>query len=124
AASEHRRLQVTGLTLLRPDLTDVGPITWDDSANLLVGAKTSGSRHRTVFEVSVDGRSIDPVTTSQESGPVFGDVQAIAASGSDLPMLISYGGRVWQLQGSRTSGRWVPPDGRNWMPGSMPFYPS
>ena len=117
-------MQITGLTVLRPDLTDVGPVTWEDSTTLLVGAKITGSTHRTVFEVSVDGQSEDAVTTSQVFGDVFGDVEAIASSNSDLPLLISFGGRIWQLQGGRLTGQWVPPDGRNWMTGTMPFYPN
>lgn len=124
ADADHHGIQLSALTVLRPDLTDVGPVTWEDSANLLVGAKTSGSTHRTVFQVSVDGQSVDAVTTSQVLGDVFGDVEAIASSSSDLPMLISFGGRVWQLQNGRFTGQWVPPDGRNWMPGTMPFYPN
>lgn len=124
ATSDHRGLQITGLGVLRSDLSDVGPVTWEDSTTLLVGAKVSGSIHRTVFEVSVDGQSEDAVTTSQVFGDVFGDVEAIASSDSDLPMLISFGGRIWQLQGGKLTGQWVPPDGRNWMTGTMPFYPN
>lgn len=115
--------QLINLRVLRADLTDVGPVTWDDSTSLLVGAKVAGSRHRTVFEVSIDGQSADPVTTSQVLGDVFGDVEAIASAGPDQPILISFGGRIWQLQGSKVTGRWMPPDGRNWMTGTMPFYP-
>ncbi len=128
SSSDHHGLQVTDLRIVRSDLTDVGPVTWDSSVgavSLLVGAKTAGSTHRTVFEVSVDGQSVDPVTTSRVFGDVFGDVDAIASSTSDLPMLISFGGHVWKLQGSRASGQWVPPpDGGNWMPGADPFYPN
>ena len=124
ANADHHGMQITGLTVLRPYLTDVGPVTWEDSTTLLVGAKITGSTHRTVFEVSVDGQSEDAVTTSQVFGDVFGDVEAIASSNSDLPLLISFGGRIWQLQGGRLTGQWVPPDGRNWMTGTMPFYPN
>lgn len=124
SGTEHHGLQITGLSVLRPDLTDVGPVTWEDSTTLLVGAKVTGSSHRTVFEVSVDGQSEDAITTSQVFGDVFGDVEAIASSNSDLPLLISFGGRIWQLQGGRLTGQWVPPDGRNWMTGTMPFYPN
>jgi len=64
-----------------------------------------------IFEIGpVDGQSVDPVTTSQIYGDVFSDVEAIASSNSGLPMLISFNGRIWQLQGSLTSGQWVPPD--------------
>ena len=119
-----RGLQVTGLRVLRSDLTDVGPVTWEDSTHLLVGAKVTGSAHRTVFEVTVDGQSVEPVTTSWVFGDV-GDVDAIASSNSDLPMLISFNGRIWELQGNPySSGQWVSPDGPNWMSGSEPFYPN
>lgn len=124
AGTDHHGIQVSGLRVLRADLLDVGPVTWDDSATLLVGAKTAGSTHRTVFQVSVDGQSVDPVTTRQEFGDVFGDVDSVASSASDLPMVISFSGRIWQLQGGRASGKWMPPDGRTWMTGSMPFYPN
>lgn len=124
ASADHHGTQISGLHVLRSDLTDVGPVTWDDSANLLVGAKTSGSAHRTVYQVSVDGQSVDPVTTSQTIGAVFGDVDSIASSASDLPMLISFGGHIWQLSGGRFSGQWVSPDGSNWMTGTVPFYPN
>jgi hypothetical protein len=120
APGDRHGLEIDGLHELRADLSDVGPVTWYDSAGLLVGAKTLGSAHRTVFRVSVDGQSVDAVTTQQ----VFGDVEAIASSSSGLPMLISFGSRIWQLQGSQTSGQWVSPDGPNWMPGTMPFYPN
>jgi hypothetical protein len=123
-AGDRHGLMIDGLHELRADLSDVGPVAWADSANLLVGAKTASSAHRTVFRVSVDGQSVDPVTTSQIYGDVFSDVEAIASSNSGLPMLISFNGRIWQLQGSLTSGQWVPPDGRNWMTGTMPFYPN
>lgn len=124
AESDHHGIQLAGLRVLRADLLDVGPVTWDDSATLLVGAKTAGSTHRTVYQVSVDGQSVEPVTTRQEVGDVFGDVDAVASSASDLPMLISFSGRIWQLQDGRASGQWVPPDGRTWMTGTMPFYPN
>ncbi len=123
-ASDHRGLQVTGLHVLRSDLADVGPVTWEDSTHLLVGAKFGGGAHRTVFEVSVDGQSVDPVTTSWVFGDVFGDVDAIASSTQSLPTLISFNGRVWQLRGTLFSGQWVSPDGPNWMPGAAPFYPN
>ncbi len=123
-SGDRHGLAIDGLHELRADLSDVGPVTWYDSASLLVGAKTVSSAHRTVFRVSVDGQSVDAVTTQQVYGDVFGDVEAIASSNSGLPMLISFGSRIWQLQGSQTSGQWVPPDGRNWMPGTMPFYPN
>jgi hypothetical protein len=124
ASGDRHGLAIDGLHELRADLSDVGPVTWYDSASLLVGAKTASSAHRTVFRVSVDGQSVDAVTTQQVYGDVFGDVDAIASSNSGLPMLISFGSRIWQLQGSQASGQWVPPDGRNWMPGTMPFYPN
>jgi hypothetical protein len=125
APSDRRGVQVTGLHVLRSDLTDVGPITWDDSTSLLVGAKTVGSTHRTVFEVSVDGQSVIPVTTSQSFGDVFNDVDAIASSATPgLPMLISFGGHIWELQGGSTSGQWISPDGNLWMVGNGPFYPN
>lgn len=124
-ATDRRGLVLTGLHELRADLSDVGPIAWYDSVSLLVGAKIAGSAHRTVFKVSVDGQSEDAVTTSQiYGGDVFGDVEAIASSNSGLPLLISFNGHVWQLQGSLSAGQWVPPDGRNWMSGAMPFYPN
>lgn len=124
AAKDRPTISIAGLEVLRADLTDVGPIAWDDSVNLLIGARQARSVHRSVFQVSVDGQSVDPITTAQTTGTVFADVDAIAASDSDLPMLISFGGNVWQLQGNRTSGQWVPPDGRNWMTGTAPFYPN
>lgn len=116
-------IHLTGLRILRADLTDVGPVIWEDSTSLLVGARTAGSTHRTVFEVSVDGQEVEPLTTSQVFGDVFGDVEAIAAPRSSGPLLISFQGRIWQLQGSRTSGHWVQPGGGNWISGTAPFYP-
>lgn len=124
ASADHHGLQITALRVLRSDLTDVGPVTWEDSTTLLVGAKVTDSTYRTVYEVSVDGQSEDAVTTSQLFGDVFGNVEAIASSNSDLPLLISFGGRIWQLQGGTLTGQWVPPDGRNWMTGTVPFYPN
>lgn len=123
--ADRRGLQITGLTELRPDLTDVGPIAWSGSTKLLVGAKTAGSTLRTVYEVSVDGQSLDAATTAQTIGDVFGDVDAIASPNSDQqPLLISFQGRIWQLDGTLRTGEWTPPDGRNWMVGKAPFYPT
>ena len=125
ASSDRRGLQVSGLHVLRSDLTDVGPITWNDSTSLLVGAKSASSAHRTVYEVSVDGQNLVPVTTAQSFGNVFNDVDAIASSAtSDLPMLISFGGHIWELQGGISTGQWVSPDGDLWMLGDEPFYPN
>jgi hypothetical protein len=56
-------------------------------------------------------------------GVVFGDVDAIASSTPDLPMLISFGGHVWKLQGTEMAGRWVSPN-PNWLSGTAPFYPN
>jgi hypothetical protein len=125
ASQDRHGVQVTGLHVLRSDLTDVGPITWNDSTSLLVGAKTAASTHRTVYEVSVDGQNVVPVTTAQAFGDVFNDVDAIASSATpDLPMLISFGGHIWELQGGLTSGLWISPDGGLWMSGDEPFYPN
>jgi hypothetical protein len=123
---DHHGLAVTGLHELRSDLTDVGPVRWADSNGLVVAAKGTRSPYRTVFDVSVDGQSVDAVTTSG----IFGDVDSIATAGSDAaadtdqPLLISFGGHVWQLQGSPTSGEWVPPNPPNYLVGSAPFYPN
>jgi hypothetical protein len=119
-ASDHRGLAVTGLRVLRGDLTDVGPVTWSDSTDLMVAAKGPRSPYRTVFDVSVDGQGVDPITTVG----IFGDVDAITTAGADQPMLISFGGHVWQLQGLPQTGEWVPPNPPNYLVGSAPFYPN
>ena len=41
------------------------------------------------------------------------------------PMLITFGGRVWQLQGSQADGKWQSPVAdQPFLNGSSPFYPS
>lgn len=115
-------LAVTGLTLLRGDLTGVAAVSFASSTQLLVAADSSRTNWRTAFQVSIDGQSVQPLTISG----IFGDVDAIAASSSGEPMLISFGQKIWELDGTIFSGAWRSPvpGGQLWLAGSDPFYPS
>ncbi len=110
--------QITKLSVLREDLTDVGPVTFKDATTLLVGARETPGSHRTVYQVGIDGENVDPVSSSG----IFADVDSIAAASGDQPMLISFGppDRVWQFTGSE----WVSPAGAQWLSGTGPFYPN
>lgn len=110
--------QIIKLSVLRDDLTDVGPVTFQDATTLLVGARATPSAHRTVYQVGIDGQDVAAVSNSG----IFADVDAIAAPSGDHPMLVSFGtpDRVWRLSGNE----WVPPAGAQYLPGSQPFYPN
>jgi predicted small secreted protein len=119
---ERSALQIGKLSVLREDLSDVGPVTFQDATTLLVGARSAPGAHRTVYQVGIDGQSVNPVSSVN----IFADVDSIAAASSDRPMLISFGppDRVWQLSGSTGGGEWVSPAGAQLLPGSSPFYPT
>lgn len=113
-------LAVKGLTLLRSDLTGVAAVSFASSTQLLVVADSGRTNWRTVFQVSIDGQSVQPLTVSG----IFGDVDAVAASSSAEPMLISFGQKIWELDGTITSGAWRSPlPGSLWLAGTDPFYP-
>lgn len=117
---ERAAVQIGKLTVLREDLVDVGPVTFQDSTTLLVGAR-SAPPYRTVYQVGIDGQSLNAVTSTS----IEADVDSIAASG-DRPMLISFGppDRVYQLKGTITSGKWVSPLDPQLLSGTGPFYPN
>ena len=119
-SGDRATVKIDKLSVLRDDLADVVPVTFQNSTTLLVGARGSSGVFRTVYQVGIDGESIVPVTSNQ----IQGDVDAIAASSGDRPMLISFGppDRVWQLSGSITGGEWVSPGGQL-LAGTGPFYP-
>ena len=51
---------------------------------------------------------------------IVADVDAVASTGG-LPVLISFGGRIYELKGDDTFGEWVPSGAAD---GSWPVYPS
>ncbi len=113
-------LQITGLTLLRPDLVHVGPISFLNSRELVVAASTSPNTYRSLWDVSIDGFESRKIT---DRG-IFGDIDGLAVAAGE-PLLITFGGRVWQLVGSQTDGQWQSPlQDEPFLNGSSPFYPS
>ena len=112
-------LTVTNLSVLRPDLLRVGAVAFADSRELMVAAAATPTSYRTVDAVSIDGFESRSVT---DRG-IFGDVDGIAVAQGE-PMLITFGGRVWQLEGSQNDGDWQSPlPDQPFLNGSSPFYP-
>lgn len=114
------RVRIDRLAELNPDLRDVGPIVFQSATELLIGALGSDETgYRIPVSVSVDGRSVTPRT---DQG-IFGDITAIAVD--DDNTYIAFGGRIWSLDGSLTSGVWRSPDPKaQSFYGSSPFLPS
>ncbi|HYN71892.1 MAG TPA: LpqB family beta-propeller domain-containing protein, partial [Nakamurella sp.] len=112
-------LVVTNLSLLRPDLLRVGAVAFANSRELMVAAAATPTGYRTVDAVSIDGFELRSIT---DRG-IFGDVDGIAVAQGE-PMLITFGGRVWQLEGTQTDGQWQSPlPDQPFLNGSSPFYP-
>ena len=112
-------LVVTNLSVLRPDLLRVGAVAFANSRELMVAAATTPTSYRTVDAVSIDGYELRGVS---DRG-IFGDVDGIAVAQGE-PMLITFGGRVWQLAGTQTDGQWQSPlPDQPFLNGSSPFYP-
>lgn len=113
-------LSITGLTVLRTDLRDVGPIAFASSLDLVVAAATTPDGFRGLWDISIDGYESRRVS---DNG-IFGNIDGLAAAVSE-PLLITFSGRVWQLEGSQADGTWVSPvDGQPFLNGSAPFYPN
>jgi hypothetical protein len=113
-------LIITNLTVLRPDLLHVGPVTFANSRELMVAATTNPNAYRSLWDVSIDGFESRKIT---DQG-VFGDIDGLAVAVGE-PLLITFGGRVWQLEGSQADGQWTSPlPDQPFLNGSSPFYPS
>jgi len=112
-------LVVTNLRLLRPDLLRVGAVTFASSREVMVAASAAATSYRTVDAVSIDGFESRNIS---DRG-IFGDVDAIAVAQGE-PMLITFGGRVWQLEGTQSDGQWQSPlPDQPFLNGSSPYYP-
>lgn len=113
-------LLITGLTVLRSDLQDVGPITFVNSLELMVAAANAPDGFRSLWDISIDGYESRKIS---DNG-IFGNIDGLAAAVSE-PLLITFSGRVWQLTGGQTDGKWQSPvAGQPFLNGSSPFYPS
>lgn len=113
-------LEISGLTPLRSSLQDVGPVTFVNSLELVVAAATTADGFRSLWNISIDGYDARKIS---DNG-IFGNIDGLAAAASE-PMLITFGGRVWQLQGSQADGKWQSPvSDQPFLIGSSPFYPS
>jgi hypothetical protein len=113
-------LEISQLSLLRPDLVHVGPVSFSNSRELVVAASTSLNTYRSLWDVSIDGFESRQIT---DRG-IFGDIDGLAVAAGE-PLLITFGGRVWQLVGSQTDGQWQSPlPNEPFLNGSSPFYPS
>ena len=114
------QLVITNLTLLRPDLLHVGPVTFANSREIMVAASTTPNTYRSIWDVSIDGFESRKIT---DQG-IFGDIDGLAVAVGE-PMLITFGGRVWELQGTQADGQWTSPlPDQPFLNGSSPFYPS
>ena len=119
-ASAQTPLEITQLSLLRPDLLHVGPVTFANSREIMVAASTTQNSYRSLWDVSIDGFESRKVT---DQG-IFGDIEALAIAPGEPP-LIAFGGRVWQLEGSQADGQWQSPlPDQPFLNGASPFYPS
>jgi hypothetical protein len=113
-------LEISQLSLLRPDLVHVGPVSFNNSRELVVAASTSPNTYRSLWDVSIDGFESRKIT---DRG-IFGDIDGLAVAAGE-PLLITFGGRIWQLVGSQTDGQWQSPlQNEPFLNGSSPFYPS
>ncbi len=113
-------MAISHLSPIRPDLVHVGPVSFASSRELTVAAAQTEGTYRTLWQIPIDG--LGSVTVSDRG--IFGDIDGLAVA-PGKPMLITFGGRVWQLQGSQTSGQWQSPVAdQPFLNGSSPFYPS
>ena|GEM_PF-1353155 len=120
AGSAQAQLEITDLTLVRPDLLHVGPVAFANSRELMVTASSAPNTYRSIWDVSIDGFESRKIT---DRG-IFGDIDGLAVAAGE-PMLITFGGRVWQLEGSQSDGQWQSPlPDQPFLNGSSPFFPS
>ena len=113
-------LQITGLTVLRSGLQDVGPVTFVSSLEVVVAAATAPGGFRSLWSVSIDGYEARKIS---DNG-IFGTIDGLAAAVNE-PLLITFSGRVWQLAGGQADGTWQSPvEGQPFLNGSAPFYPN
>jgi hypothetical protein len=113
-------LLITGRTVLRSDLQDLGPITFVNSLELVVAAANAPGGFRSLWNISIDGYESRKIS---DNG-IFGNIDGLAAAVSE-PLLITFSGRVWQLDGSQVDGTWQSPvEGQPFLNGSAPFYPN
>ncbi len=113
------QLVISGLTPLRADLRDVGPVTFVNSLELVVAAATTPQGFRGLWNISIDGFESRKIS---DNG-IFGNINGLAAAVGE-PLLITFGGRVWQLEGSQADGKWQSPvDDQPFLNGASPFYP-
>ena len=119
-SSVQTPLVISGLTALRADLRDVGPVTFLNSLEVVVAAASTPDGFRGLWNISIDGYDSRKIS---DNG-IFGNIDGLAAAVGE-PMLITFGGRVWQLEGSQADGKWQSPvTGQPFLNGSSPFYPS
>jgi hypothetical protein len=112
-------LAIDRLAVLRPDLRDVGPVTFVNSLELVVAAASTPDGFRGLWNVGIDGYESRKIT---DNG-IFGNIDGLAATVGE-PMLITFGGRVWQLEGNQADGTWQSPVAEQpFLNGSSPFYP-
>jgi len=120
AATGQAPLAIKSLTLLRPDLLHVGPVTFANSRELMVAASSTPNTYRSLWDVSIDGFESRKIT---DRG-IFGDIDGLAVAAGE-PTLITFGGRVWELEGTQIDGQWQSPlPNQPFLNGSSPFYPS
>jgi hypothetical protein len=113
-------LAIENLIQLRPDLLHVGPVTFANSRELMVAASSTPNTYRSLWDVSIDGFESRKIT---DRG-IFGDIDGLAVAAGE-PTLITFGGRVWELEGTQTDGQWQSPlPDQPFLNGSSPFYPS
>jgi hypothetical protein len=113
-------LEITHLTMLRPDLVHVGPVAFANSREVMVAASTTPNTYRSLWDVSIDGFDSRKISDQGK----FGDIDGLAVAAGE-PLLITFGGRVWELEGSQADGQWKSPlADPPFLNGSSPFYPS
>ena len=95
-------------------------MTFANSREIMVAASTTPNTYRSIWDVSIDGFESRKIT---DQG-IFGDIDGLAVAVGE-PMLITFGGRVWELQGTQADGQWTSPlPDQPFLNGSSPFYPS
>lgn len=113
-------LQISGLTVLRSDLQDAGPVAFVSSLEVMVAAANAPGGFRSLWSVGIDGYEARKIS---DNG-IFGTIDGLAAAVNE-PLLITFSGRVWQLAGGQADGNWQSPvEGQPFLNGSAPFYPN
>ena len=113
---------VDRLVEVAPQLSNVGPVAFASASLMIVGAST-GSGLRVLYQVGIDGQQLLRTTDNGFFGDVTSVATAVGQTGQQ-PVLMSWGNRIYQLEGGWQTGRWIAPLDQPVVQGTGPFYPN